>query len=161
MVDQTSRRRFLAGGIALLLRPWAAPEVEAARPRYRSAGSWGGSGTGAGRFDGPRGVAARGDAVYVADSYNNRIQQFTRSGKYVRRWWSYGTGNGQFNRPRGVAVSTSGQVYVADTLNHRIQIFSSSGGFIRRFGGKGTAHGKFADPWGVAIGRGGRIYVAD
>jgi hypothetical protein len=62
--------------------------------------------------------------IYVADSYNNRIQKFSASGEYITQWGSFGTGNGQFKIPYGIAVDASGNVYVADTVNNRIQKFS-------------------------------------
>ncbi len=75
------RRRLITGGAALaLFAQLNLDDTEAAKPRYVYDGGWGGTGTSNGRMDGPRGVAVSGDRVYVADSYNNRMQQFTRGG---------------------------------------------------------------------------------
>ena len=91
-------------------------------------------------------VAADG-SVYVADTGNNRIQQFTSSGIFVREWGTHGTGDGEFfdpgaavggPGPRNVAVASDGSVYVADTFNHRIQQFNSEGVFVRKWGPLGT-----------------------
>ena len=69
--------------------------------------------------------------VYVADRYNNRIQEFSPNGTYITSWGSEGSENGQFKYPAGVAIdASSGNVYVADTDNHRIQKFSPSGNFL-------------------------------
>ena len=157
-----SRRQALAAGLALMggLRVVVAA-AQVAIPRYTFLRGWGGFGQTNGRFDGPRGVAVFANRVYVADSFNNRIQQFTRTGEFTRTWGALGSRNGQFNRPRGVAVDQDGLVYVADTLNHRVQIFSPTGQFIRTFGRQGSGNGQFSYPWGVAIGRNGRIYVSD
>ena len=78
-----SRRGVLLAALALGLAT-RAKRVHAAIPRYRLLRSWGGSGTATGRFDGPRGVAVAGDRVYVADSFNNRIQEFTSTGSFTR-----------------------------------------------------------------------------
>jgi hypothetical protein len=62
--------------------------------------------------------------VYVADTYNNRVQKFSSTGSYLTQWGSYGSGNGQLYYPYGVAVDGSGNVYVVDTYNHRVQRFA-------------------------------------
>ena len=69
--------------------------------------------------------------VYVADRYNNRIQEFSPNGTYITSWGVVGSENGQFKYPSAAAIDNqSGNVYVADTENHRIQIFSSSGKYL-------------------------------
>ena len=57
--------------------------------------------------------------TYVADTWNNRIEQFTATGEYVTQWGSAGTGDGQFETPYGVAVAPNGTIYVSDRGNHR------------------------------------------
>jgi hypothetical protein len=60
--------------------------------------------------------------VYVADTYNHRIQKFDATGAFVQAWGTKGKGSGQFDQPCGIAVDSNGNVYVADTNNHRIQV---------------------------------------
>jgi DNA-binding beta-propeller fold protein YncE len=70
-----------------------------------------------GQFLGPSGVAVDSAGnVYVADTGNNRIQEFDSNGNYLAQW-------GGFNQPGGVAVDSAGNVYVADTRNNRIEEF--------------------------------------
>ncbi len=85
---------------------------------------WGSQGTGNGQFYDLWGIAAdsSGD-VYVADTLNSRIQEFSDSGTYITQWGSAGSGNGQFNGPDGIAVDGSGNVYVSDDGNTRIEKF--------------------------------------
>jgi len=61
---------------------------------------WGLPGTGNGQFKWPCGIAIDTNGnVYVADTNNNRIQEFTSTGTYVTQWGNGGTGNGQFASP--------------------------------------------------------------
>src|SRR5208337_2856582 len=48
--------------------------------------------------------------VYVADTYNYRIQKFDGSGAYLGSWGSQGSNPGQFDMPYGVAVDPQGNV---------------------------------------------------
>jgi len=118
----------------------------------------------AGTFNEPWGVAVAPDgAVYVADTWNNRIQQFTPDGQFVRMWGYFGQAEAPeaFWGPRGVAVDGQGRVYVSDTGNKRVVVFDGEGGYLSQFGGKGFEPGQFDEPVGVAVAPDGRVYVAD
>jgi hypothetical protein len=52
--------------------------------------------------------------VFVADTFNNRIQKFTNTGTFITKWGSSGSDNGQFELPVDVAIDPSGNVFVAD-----------------------------------------------
>jgi hypothetical protein len=69
-------------------------------------------------------VDARG-RVYVADTFNDRIQVFDNTGAYLTAiGGDWGTNTGQFRRPHAVDVDSASNVYVADRYNHRIQKFA-------------------------------------
>jgi len=113
-------------------------------------------------FDQPTDIAVAPDSsVYIADTYNHRIQQFSANGNFIRTWGNRGLEEGQFTYPGGIAVATNGHVYVADTVNHRIQQFSADGVFIRAWGGKGAEGGQFNEPHGLVIAGDGSVYVTD
>ena len=93
--------------------------------------SWGTYGAGEGQFDYPSGIAVGpGDAIFVADTLNNRIQKFDTDGTFLTTWGTAGTDNGAFDRPFGIGVNAEGLVYVADTFNNRIQVFSTEPGTV-------------------------------
>jgi hypothetical protein len=76
-------------------------------------------------FDGLYDVAEAGGKVFVADTYNHRIQVFNTSGAYLTTiGGSAGSRTGELNYPEAVDVDAAGNVYVADSDNSRIQKFS-------------------------------------
>lgn len=59
--------------------------------------------------------------IYVADTYNHRIQKYEIGTSTWTAMGSSGSAVGQFNYPYGITVDSSGNIYVADSSNHRIQ----------------------------------------
>jgi uncharacterized protein (TIGR03663 family) len=122
-----------------------------------------------GTFNEPWGIAVGPDgSVYVSDTWNHRVQKFTRDGTPVRMWGQYGqpvAGNvesaSSFWGPRGIAVDPNGNVLVADTGNKRIVVFDSDGNYITEFGTAGFDAGQFDEPVGVAVAPSGTVYVTD
>lgn len=117
-----------------------------------------------GTFNEPWGLAVGPDgSVYVADTWNNRIQKFTAEGEFITMWGLFGTAesNYHFWGPRDVAVDSEGRVFITDTGNKRIVIFDSDGKDLTAFGGAGLGIGQFDEPVGIAVDDRGRVYVAD
>ena len=94
-----------------------------------------------------------GKNIYVADTYNHRIQVFDLDGHYKLAFGSEGKGDGEFNYPEGIAVDPTdhNRIYVADTGNERIQMFDSDGNHQITFGQIGKSPGEFYLPKGIAI----------
>ena len=97
-------------------------------------------------------------------SPNQRVQQFTLDGAFVRAWGSEGEADGQFGQILGLAVDPrTGDVIATDLENYRVQRFDRDGKFLLAFGGIGWERqpGKFYTVAGAAAAPDGTLYIAD
>jgi DNA-binding beta-propeller fold protein YncE len=130
----------------------------------------GGSGSTAGFFSAPRGLAVDSQGlVYIADSNNHRVQVMNAAGELQRGWGYYSDASageaapGGFNQPWDLAVTSNGSVIVIDTWNHRIQRFSAQGDLIHTFDttSEGLSPSSLYGPRGVAVDQQDRLFVVD
>ncbi len=163
--------------------------IERREPDQVATGSYvsaiGSSGSGSGQLKSPTGLAVDGQGnIWVADTENHRIQQFSSSGAFVRMVGSdvnktthanvctaasgnvcgvglAASGAGQFNHPLDVAIDSSGTLWVTDGENGRVQHLNSTGGYLGQFGTSGTGSGQFVEPWGIDVAPDGHLWVAD
>ena len=117
-------------------------------------GGWGGRGGGEYGFRELCGVAIAGDALYVADTWNGRVQAYTIAG--VLRATA-----GELYGPRGITVAPDGRVWVTDVGNHRVASYDALLQDRRFVGRRGAGPGEFSSPTGIAAAPSGEIYVAD
>ncbi len=117
-------------------------------------GGWGGNGDGKTNFKYPEGLATTRDGLYVADTWNHRVERFSLTGD----WKGSVTG---FMGPRGVAVGPDGSVWVADTGNNRVVKYDASLQNQQVIGEAGSKPGEFKGPVSIAIAPSGTVYVTD
>jgi DNA-binding beta-propeller fold protein YncE len=169
-VDPSSRNMVVADSLnnrAQIFTPNAATWTYSA--------TFGGAGSGAGKFAKPYGIAIDpvSHEILLADSGNNRIEIFNAAGQFLAQFGASGNGNGQFNNPQGIAIDpASRNIIVADGGNSRVQIFDLTTHYLAKFGSKGSGNGQFfpptgdpsnfTSPMGVAVDPGGgNIVVSD
>ncbi|MFZ1153612.1 MAG: hypothetical protein WAN93_01770 [Solirubrobacteraceae bacterium] len=159
--------------VSLLVLAFFASPAVASRGRVFG-GSFGVPGSGAGNLSlSPAGTQSAGSGVavddithdvYIADTGNHRVDEFTAKGAFIRAWgWGVSTGAsepqtctivcrqglsgtapGQFAAPALIAVDNSpggeGDVYVADAGE-----FSAGDSLVQKF----TSEGVLVETWGV------------
>jgi len=117
-----------------------------------------------GTFNAPWGIDVGLDgSVYVADTWNHRIQKFSAQGEFITMWGYFGQAESPeaFWGPRDVVVDARGRVLVSDTGNKRIVVFDEQGNFLSQFGKLGMNPGEFDEQVGLAVDSANQIYVAD
>jgi sugar lactone lactonase YvrE len=120
-------------------------------------------GNSTGQFNNPSSIAVdSADNIYVADTYNHRIQKFNSTGDFQSQFGSFGSGDGQFDMPSDVSFDSIGNILVVDSGNHRIQIFNSNATFLSKFGGEfGENPGQFQVVGRIAVDGANNFYVTD
>src|SRR5205085_11212913 len=119
----------------------------------RSHGGFGSKGNGPGQFHDPCGVAVGDDGdVYVADTWNHRVQKLSAKGEPIAEW------EAGFYGPRGIALDSRGRMYVADTGNRRVVRLSAAGVVEREWGRENDV---LSAPVGIAVSAQDEVYVAD
>ena len=121
-------------------------------------------GSGDGELNSPEGIALDSIGnIYVADTFNSRVQKFNSSGVYQSQFGTSGGGNGQLASPTGIMIDSSNNIFVIDNGNSRVQKFNSSGVYQSQFGTSGTGNGEFSfsNKSELDIDSLGNIYVVD
>ncbi len=101
-------------------------KVYALTPTGETLLSFGGTGTEAGKFNGPVDVAiAPSGNIFVLDDSNARIQEFRPGGLFMRQFGTLGSASSQLKEPRAIdATGLGNELMVADAGNKRIARWS-------------------------------------
>ena len=114
--------------------------------------SFGGRGSEPGEFNNPTNLSvAADDTLYVVDTINFRVQQFTLDGKFIRAFGEAGDVPGTFSRPKGISVDREGYIYVADAAFENIQVLAQDGGALMFFGAPGGDRDSINMPTAIAL----------
>jgi DNA-binding beta-propeller fold protein YncE len=115
-----------------------------------------------GQFNEPVGLAVGpNDAIYVADTWNRRIQSLTGDLVPFFDWRVDSWKSDSLENKPYVAVDSANQVYVTDPEGYRVLIFDAAGFYLGRFGRFGSEVNNFNIPNGIAVGPDDTVYVAD
>lgn len=116
-----------------------------------------------GKFDNPRHLAVDKNLryVYVADSKNNRIEQFDLNGTFIKAIGKLGNKGGEFNLPTTIEIDSKGNFFVNERGNERIQKFDSSWNPILMWGSKGNGNYQFCHMEHLALDKRDNVYVTD
>jgi RHS repeat-associated protein len=163
-----------ANGVSLTHKttysPTTGAETEASMPANQSEAtgatysfSFGSEGDGSGQFNHPGGVAIEPDGnLLVLDSGNDRVEEFSGKGEFIKAFGSKGSGEGQFSDPSALTVDSNGDILVADAGNDRVEEFNGQGEYKRTLEYFGKEDGeRLIEPDGVAVGSSGDIWVSD
>lgn len=121
------------------------------------------NGQGEGEFHFLTDVAQDSQGNYYVGEYgeHDRIQKFSRDGKFLLQWGGHGREPGEFVRPQGITIDADDRIWVADACNHRIQIFSDKGELLQVWGERGKAMGQLSYPYGIELDGKGNVYVCE
>jgi DNA-binding beta-propeller fold protein YncE len=110
---------------------------------------------------GPRDIAIGPDGtLWVTDTGNKRIVNYTPDGDFIRSIGGPGNGLGQFEEQVGLAFDRAGQLYVADTWNERIQRFSPDMSNQTAFAAGWTSKDAIHKPY-LAVLNDGRVVASE
>lgn len=158
MIGRTFTRTLALIGVATTMLAVLPSLSQAHLMDFKEVDKFGASGSGAGQFNTPVGVAVdegTGD-VYVVDQGGDRVERFASDGVYLAQFAGAETPAGAFQGPSGIAVDNSGgpadgRVYVADPSQGVVDIFDASGKYLAQIG--------LEAPRAVAVDASGNLWV--
>jgi hypothetical protein len=113
-------------------------------------------GYGNGEFQFVTDAAQDSQGNYYITQYGefDRIQKFSRAGKFLLSWGEHGHELGQFLRPQKIVVDNADLVWVTDACNHRVQVFDARGSeakLVKHWGANGHAPGELHYPYDILL----------
>jgi len=110
----------------------------------------------------PLAVAVSDNSIYIADSGNSRVVQYSDKGKFVRSFGDTGNSNSKMLFPTDLAVSPNKGIYVADRMSGRVMVYNRAGDIEKTFPA-GTDRLKLNgfSPLSLAIDKENNVFVFD
>jgi DNA-binding beta-propeller fold protein YncE len=113
-------------------------------------------GYGDGEFQFVTDAAQDSQGNYFITQYGefDRIQKFSKDGKFLLSWGEHGNELGQFLRPQKIVVDKADLVWVTDACNHRVQVFDARGSeakLVKHWGELGHAPGQLRFPYDILL----------
>jgi DNA-binding beta-propeller fold protein YncE len=108
-----------------------------------------------GSFSQPHFVAVNGKGeIFVADTFNARIQKFSPRGKFLQAWGKIGLGPGEFRLTGylgGISCDGRGHIFVRETDGGRIQKFTETGEYLQTISRRGVKPGELDEGYGCQV----------
>ncbi|MGD0114938.1 MAG: flippase activity-associated protein Agl23 [Dehalococcoidia bacterium] len=124
-------------------------------------GAFGSEGSGPGQFNEPVGLALGPNGnIYVADTWNGRVQVFDPTFKYVTEMKVKGWGSQEVTAKPYLVVLPDGRVILSNPANGRIELYAGFGTATASWDLPST-QGVSARPVGMTLDGNGSLYVAD
>ena len=89
--------------------------------------------------------------IFVSETGNFRVQEFTQKGKFVKTYGKVGTGVGDFARPKGIATDKDGRLHVVDAAFENVQVMNKDGKALMFYGGPGAKRHNINLPTDIVI----------
>jgi len=133
-------------------------------------------GVGTNSLNHPQGILATTNAVFIADTGNNRIVKlgyrknviFTPEPSnvwemyFITEWGTSGSASNELSFPTDLTFGNDGLIYIVDSSNHCIKICDTDGNFKGSFGSQGTGTHQFETPTGICtVPTNGNLIIAD
>jgi len=116
---------------------WTGAYINIYDSRWRLVGTFGKRGTGPGEFNDAYSIVCHAGTIWVADTYNNRLQQFSKDWKPLNLIGGKETSDVHgFSHPTDLDFDARGNIYVADWKNDRVIKLDPSGHFLKKWGSR-------------------------
>jgi len=76
------------------------------------------------QLNGPFGIVADADNIYIADAADHKVKVFTKLGVGVQAFGGLGSDLGQLRDPNGLALGADGKLFVVEQRNDRVSVWT-------------------------------------